>query len=369
MRNLPEGAGSPISRMPQSTKGGLRPTHQPNFTVYHNFPEPKPTKLRFSEVKFELPHRNQKPRRVIASPLKEQTIIANEAPIINLLIQMKNDNKSDYTINFTRKALTFLAKHTSLTEPEAVKHLIAQHNVSDGYKRNLCIAYNRFCKFYKIKWQMPLYLQEAKNITVPTKEKLSMLIAEAGKTLSTKLSISMETGLRPVELCRLKVKAIDLEHKVINPTTAKRGNPRTLPISESLKQKLHERIIQKNLRPNDLLFKGTDPDHYGKQYRAMRNKLAEKLKDPSIRTIRLYDFRHYFCTKKLNDIGNPYTVMVLMGHKKLETTQRYMHLLNFNDDEWNCVGATTAKEAAKLIEAGFQYVTTIEGIQLFKKRK
>jgi hypothetical protein len=29
----------------------------------------------------------------------------------------------------------------------------------------------------------------------------------------------------------------------------------------------------------------------------------------------------------------------------------------------------TAKEATKLIEAGFQYVTTIEGIQLFRKRK
>jgi len=62
---------------------------------------------------------------------------------------MKNDNRSDYTINFTRKALTFLAKHTSLTEPEAVKHFTAQHKVSDGYKRNLCIAYNKFCKYYK----------------------------------------------------------------------------------------------------------------------------------------------------------------------------------------------------------------------------
>jgi len=46
-----------------------------------------------------------------------------------------------------------------------------------------------------------------------------------------------------------------------------------------------------------------------------------------------------------------------------------LHLLNFNDDEWECSGATTAKEAIILIEAGFQYVTTIEGIQLFKKRK
>jgi hypothetical protein len=61
--------------------------------------------------------------------------------------------------------------------------------------------------------------------------------------------------------------------------------------------------------------------------------------------------------------------MVLMGHTQLKTTQKYMHLLNLNDDEWECSGATTAKEAMKLIEAGFQYVTTIEGVQLFKKRK
>jgi integrase/recombinase XerD len=180
-----------------------------------------------------------------------------------------------------------------------------------------------------------------------------MLIANAGTLLSTKLSLSMETGLRPVELCKLKVKDIDIDHKTVNPTTAKRGNPRTLPISASLTQKLQEHITRNNLAPNDLMFKGTDADHYGKQYRQMRNKLATKLKDPSIHTIRLYDLRHYFCTKKLNDIGNPYTVMVLMGHKKLETTQKYMHLLNLNDDEWTCSGATTAAEAIELIEAGF----------------
>lgn len=101
----------------------------------------------------------------------------------------------------------------------------------------------------------------------------------------------------------------------------------------------------------------------------MRNNLAKKLNDPTIHSIRLYDFRHYFCTKKLYDLNNPYTVMVLMGHKKLTTTQKYMHMINLESDEWDCSGATTAKEAAKLIEAGFQYVTTIEGIQLFKKRK
>jgi hypothetical protein len=124
MRNLPESAGSPISRMPQSTKGGLRPTHQPKFPEYHLF--------------------------------------------LNVLAQM-NNNKSEYTIKFVDKALTYINQHTNLNEPETVKHFIAQlkdkngEDVFNGYKKNLCLAHNKFCKYCKIKWEMPLYEPEAKT--------------------------------------------------------------------------------------------------------------------------------------------------------------------------------------------------------------
>ncbi len=282
---------------------------------------------------------------------------------------MKADNKSDYTIRFTRKALTYIQRHAPLTQPEAVKTFIASLNKTDGYKKNLCTAYNHYCKFTQTTWNKPKYLQEAKNISLAPKEKLLMIIAEAGKQLGIRLQTSMETGLRPVELCRLKVKNIDFEHKTVNPTTAKGGNPRTIPLSASLTEKLKERTLTKNLNPTDNLFGNMTADQYGCAYRKVRDRLAKKLKDPTIHQIRLYDLRHYFCTKKLYDINNPYTVMVLMGHKKLQTTQRYMHLLNFADEEYTVAGATTAKEASKLIEAGFQYTTTIEGIQLFRKRK
>jgi integrase len=312
--------------------------------------------------------RDSAERSAIAAPSIDQHVIPNNAPTLNVLIQMKNDNKSDYTINFTRKALNFLAKHTSLGEPEAVKHFIAQLQTSNSYKRNLCIAYNKYCKFYKIEWTMPLYLPEAKNIKLPTKEKLLMLIAKARIPTSIKLHLSMETGLRPVELCRLKVNDIDLEHRVVNPITAKKGNPRTLKISQQLTASINEWIIKNNLNLNDKLFKG-DAEDYGKYYRAMRNKLAKDLKDPSIHTIRLYDFRHYFCSKQLNDTKDPYFVMVQMGHKKLETTQKYMHLMNLNDDEWTCKTASTVEEVMQLVEAGFQYVTDMNGLKIFKKRK
>ena len=65
----------------------------------------------------------------------------------------------------------------------------------------------------------------------------------------------METGLRPVELCRLKVKDVNLEYKVITPKTAKNGNPRTLPIITSLATRIQEHIVKKNLKPDDKLFK------------------------------------------------------------------------------------------------------------------
>jgi integrase len=319
-------------------------------------------------VKPEMQYRDSAERSAITTPSIDQHVIPNNAPTLNVLIQMKNDNKSDYTINFARKALNFLAKHTSLNEPETVKHFIAQLKTSNSYKRNLCIAYNKYCKFYKIEWTMPLYLPEAKNIKLPTKEKLLMLIAKARIPTSIKLNLSMETGLRPVELCRLKVNDIDLEHRVVNPITAKKGNPRTLKISQQLTASIHEWIIKNNLNLNDKLFKG-DAEDYGKYYRAMRNKLAKDLKDPSIHTIRLYDFRHYFCSKQLNDTKDPYFVIIQMGHKKLETTQKYMHLMNLNDDEWTCKTASTVEEVTQLVEAGFQYVTEMDGLKIFKKRK
>jgi hypothetical protein len=38
-------------------------------------------------------------------------------------------------------------------------------------------------------------------------------------------------------------------------------------------------------------------------------------------------------------------------------------------DEWTCKVATNVKEAADLIEAGFEYITEIDGTKLFRKRK
>jgi integrase len=178
----------------------------------------------------------------------------------------------------------------------------------------------------------------------------------------------METGLRPVELCRLRVRDIDTDHKAVNPITAKNGAPRTLKIKEALSVRIHEYITRKKLEPHENLFKG-DSEDYAKSYRTVRNRLAEKLNDPTIKTIRLYDFRHYFCTHTLHQKKDAYYTMNKMGHKKLTTTQKYMHFLDLDSDEWICKAASNAKDATALIEAGFEYVQQIDVFSLYRKRK
>ena len=47
-------------------------------------------------------------------------------------------------------------------------------------------------------------------------------------------------------------------------------------------------------------------------------------------------------------------VKELLGHKNIQNTLVYTHLVDFESDEWGCRVASTLEEATQLIEAGFE---------------
>jgi len=97
---------------------------------------------------------------------------------------------------------------------------------------------------------------------------------------------------------------------------------------------------------------------------------TKKLQDPTIRQIRLYDFRHYYATMLYHKTKDLLQVKARLGHKDLRTTLRYTQLLEtLEDDEYHCKTATNVKEATQLIENGFEYVAEKDEIMLFRKRK
>lgn len=306
---------------------------------------------------------------------KPYQIDLTDEKLINDVINHMRKNGTKATSLYTiYNQLKHLARYSDLHDPEKIKDFIAGKK-TDTYKQHLCVAYNIFCEYHKIKWNMPSYDADTKKMPkLPTEEQIKTLIAGAGKVMSLKLRLSMETGLRPIELCNLKAANLDMPHTAVIPTTAKHGCPRILKISTQLMQDLNTRIIQKNLKPNDNIFGASIARHYGNHYREMRKTLANKLNRPDLLGVRLYDFRHFFGTMRYMTLRDIPLTAQDMGHTDYNTTSRYLHLARIaeltTDDQWICKAVTTKDEAKPLVEAGFQYVnTTPDGFMLYRKRK
>jgi integrase len=281
---------------------------------------------------------------------------------------MEQNNIAKTTINNTRKYLNKLATEANLDNPNEAKLHILQKQCSDGHKKILLNAYRRYAQYYTLPFTMPKIQVRSRPIQVPTKEKVEALIDSCKAPMCIKLRLSAETGLRPIQVYSLKAKNIDTAQRLIYAESAKNGNPVTSKVSTILINQLAEYIQNNRLQPEEKLFKGSQDD-YCKHYRAYRNRLAKKLHDPSLKTIRLYDLRHYYGTMEYHRTRDIVHVSRQLGHKNISTTMIYVHLLNYENDEWTCKTAKTADEICKLVEAGFEKADEIDGLHLYRKRK
>jgi integrase len=232
------------------------------------------------------------------------------------------------------------------------------------------MAYEHYVNLFKLTWTKPKYHENARMPKIPQESKIELIITNAFIKLRAAISISKDTGLRPVELMRLKLRNIDLQNGVVYPETAKHGSPRALRLSNRTLNILNKYVASWNMPYDVPLFGKWTSEQYSKQFRICRNMTAEKMQDPSIKSIRLYDLRHYFATMTYHRTKDLLFTKQQMGHRKIETTLIYTQLIQFDkDDNYTCKVAQNIEQATDLIENGFEYVTEIDGFKLFRKRK
>ena len=232
------------------------------------------------------------------------------------------------------------------------------------------MAYEHYVKLFNLTWTKPKYHEDPRLPRIPLEQHIDLIMANSPLKLRTAISLSKETGLRPVELMRATLREIDLTQKTIYPRTAKHGSARVLSFSNRTLSLLNEYILRYNVNTNETLFGTWNSNTYGKWFRHYRNKTAKKMQDPIIKTIRLYDLRHFFATMLYKRTNNLLLVKMKLGHRRIDTTLIYTQLINFGEEEYSCEIATDKQEAKKLIESGFEYtLTTPDGYMLFRKRK
>jgi integrase len=287
--------------------------------------------------------------------------------ILNVLIHLHSRGYAESTLKGLSKKLKHLNRHANLANPDSVLKFINSKS-NPNTKNLLANAYNNYAKYHKISWEKPVYRKSESPIKVPTEENIDHII---DNVLSLKRKVAYgilkDTGIRPIELHNLKLENIDLERGLIYIRSAKHGNPRTLKLKTQTLANFKTLVVRKEYALSQQLF--ASPDRLSMNWREERTRAYGRTGNPEFLKIRLYDLRHYYATKLYSCTKDLLRVKINLGHKNIQNTVKYTHMVAFKDDEYHSATASTVKEACKLIEIGYEYVTELEGIKIFRKRK
>ena len=298
-----------------------------------------------------------------------QTQIQGE--IIDFLWYLKKQGKySDATIKTRVKLLRYLSEKSgvNLHDPEAVRMVLATNEKwSNGYKQNFVSAYDSFAEMLKISWEPPYYESKKSLPFVPLEKEVDALVAGCSKKVGTCVLALKETGFRIGELWQCKWTDLDEENFTLKCVAEKHGNPRQTKISSRLMARLL--ALPKT---NQYIFGNGNLNAFRWKYDRQKHALSIKLQNPRLKQIRFHSLRHFKATKEYAITRNILHVKELLGHRNINSTLVYTHLVPIDEDaeSYHHATAKDAKEAGDLIEQCWQYVvTTPQGIMLFRKAK
>ena len=181
--------------------------------------------------------------------------------------------------------------------------------------------------------------------------------------MATFLQLLKETGVRCGEACNLQWKDIDILSNCIIVTPEKGSNSRKLKISSKLEAMLNE------LPKTSVIAFDATADALRKSYQNQRKQLAYKLKNPRLNQITFHSFRHWKATMEYHRTRDLLHVMQILGHRSINNTLVYTHLVDFREDDYVARIAHSEKETCELIESGFEFVCDFAGNKVFRKRK
>ena len=279
---------------------------------------------------------------------------------------MKKDGLADQTIKSRIYRLNRLQKlGVKLDNPDSVETFLATSTWTNANKKGYINSYKAYTTFIGIQWKKPKCIVPDKEPFLPTDEETTQLISGCSKRIATLLKFLEETGARIGEIALAQWTDIDFKAKTVRINCPeKNSNARTLKISDTLISMLN--ALKK--RPDNYIFNPRTQTLYTSFLR-MRTRIANRLQNPRIKKIHFHTFRHLKATKEYEKTKDIKHVKYILGHKRLDTTDLYTHIIHFHEDEYITKVAKTPEECCTLAEAGFVKFDEFDGMRLYKKRK
>jgi len=159
------------------------------------------------------------------------------------------------------------------------------------------------------------------------------------------LMTAYAAGLRVSEVVALKITDIDSQRMVIHIEQGKGRKDRYVMLSPRLLMLL--RTYWKTVRPKEWLFTGYKPNQH-LSVRALQVVCHNAWQNSGLtKPVTMHSLRHCFATHLLEKGTDLRTIQLLMGHRSLATTGRYLSVATSSI-------CSTASPLDLLAEAGFQ---------------
>jgi site-specific recombinase XerD len=184
----------------------------------------------------------------------------------------------------------------------------------------------------------PELMRKMQSVRVPHKlpvvlsrDEVTRLIAASGNLKhQTALSVAYGAGLRVSEVCALKVSDVDSQRMALRVEQGKGSKDRYAMLSPVLLEQL--RIwwryahAQGKMRDGGWLFPGQDPIN-PLSMRQLNRAIHAAAEEAQIdKRVSMHTLRHSFATHLLEQKVDIRVIQVLLGHRKLDTTARYVQV-------------------------------------------
>lgn len=294
-----------------------------------------------------------------------ELLCAGDDTLLNYawLLKRKRQN-ADNTIKMRLTALKMLKNRgADLNNTETVETVLATEPLTKAQKYRYKAAYVSYTKVMNIHWEAPRFKYEPKQPFMPTLEELSALIHAANKELATFLQIALTTGARGGEISRLRWTDINTEKLTIAINEPEKGSrSRTIKVPAKTINMIN--ALSKKHEP--FLF-NPNSDNMRSNLCNLKKRLGLVQQNPRFKQIHLHTYRHYYATETLRLTKDLYYVRTMLGHKSIANTERYTHLVDFENQKYCSAVATTVDEMRKLAEDGWNFFQECNGIKIFRK--
>ena len=296
---------------------------------------------------------------------KLEKICAGDGNLLNYAWLLKKKyGLADVTIDLRVKVLRLIQKKgVNLKNPDSFETVIATEPLTDARKWQFVTCYKSYTRAMHIPWEAIRVKYEPKQVFLPTHQEINTLINAASRQFATFLQTALTIGGRVGELCKLKWTDIDTKRNKVSINDAEKGSrnrtikvpPKTVAMLNSLPKK------------SDTYVFNTKPCNMRARLQNLRKCLAHTQNNPRFLKIHLHTFRHFYATETLRRTNNLSYVKYALGHKTIMNTEKYTHMIDFENTKYHSAVAKTLEEGRKLAEDGLTYFQEFEGVKVFRK--